>query len=70
MVDLPWKAVEMVVEIDLSTDTGIKAKPNFQPVKLLFVRGVNDKEDRTASRKYWALFLSTNADIAELKPGM
>ena len=54
VADLPWKAVEMVVEIDLSTDTGVQAKPNYQLVKLLFVRGINDKEDRTASRKDWA----------------
>lgn len=67
VADLPWKAVEMVVEIDLSTDTGIKAKPNYQSVKLLFVRGINDKEDRTASRKDWALFLSTDASISGAK---
>jgi len=51
VADLPWKAVEMVVEIDLSTAKGKHAKPNYQSVKLLFVRGINDKEDRTDSRK-------------------
>jgi len=65
--DLPWKAVEMIVEIDLSTTKGKHAKPNYQPVKLLFVRGINDKEDRTASRKDWALFLSTDASISSTK---
>jgi hypothetical protein len=67
VAELPWKAVEMVVEIDLSTDKGSEAKPNYQPVKLLFVRGINDKEDRTASRKDWALFLSTDAQLSSAK---
>lgn len=67
VADLPWKAVEMEVEIDLSTQTGVNAKPNYQSVKLLFVRGINDKEDRTASRKDWALFLSTDAGITSAK---
>lgn len=67
VADLPWKAVEMIVEIDLSTDTGVKAKPNYQSVKLLFVRGINDKEDRTASRKDWALFLSTDDNMGSVK---
>lgn len=63
VAELPWKAVEMSVEIDLSTDTGSKAKPAYRKVKLLFVRGINDKEDRTASKKDWALFLSTDAQL-------
>lgn len=67
VADLPWKAVEMLVEIDLSTAKGKHAKPSYQPVKLLFVRGINDKQDRTASRKDWALFLSTDASISSTK---
>ncbi|MFK8083374.1 MAG: transposase [Granulosicoccus sp.] len=67
VADLPCKAVEMVVEIDLSTAKGRHATPSYQPVKLLFVRGINDKEDRTASRKDWALFLSTDASISSAK---
>jgi len=67
VAELPWKAVEMVVEIDLSPEKGTDAKPDYQPVKLLFVRGINDKEDRTASRKDWALFLSTDAKLASAK---
>ena len=57
----------MEVEIDLSTEKGSDAKPDYQPVKLLFVRGINDKEDRTASRKDWALFLSTDAQLTSAK---
>lgn len=67
VADLPWKAVEMVVDIDLSTQTGVNAQPKYRSVKLLFVRGINDKEDRTASRKDWALFLSTDAGISSAK---
>lgn len=67
VADLPWKAVEMLVQIDLSTEKGKHAKPKYQAVKLLFVRGINDKEDRTASRKDWALFLSTDAGLSSTK---
>jgi len=67
VADLPWKAVEMRVEIDLSTANGKHAKPDYRAVKLLFVRGINDQEYRTASRKNWALFLSTDADISSAK---
>lgn len=67
VADLPWKAVEIIVEIDLSTAKGKHVKPSYQPVKLLFVRGINDKEDRTASRKDWALFLSTDSSISSAK---
>ena len=36
-------------------------------MKLLFVRGINDKEDRTASRTDWALFISTDASMNSAK---
>lgn len=64
VADPLWQAVEMTVEIDLCTDTGAKAKLDYQSVKWLFVRGINDKQDRVASRKDWALFLSTEASIS------
>ena len=67
VADLPWKAVKMVVEVDLSTEKGKDAEPDYHEVKLLFVRGINDKEDRTASRKDWALFLSTDSDMSAAK---
>lgn len=62
--DMPWKAVEMSVQVDLSTDKGKHAKPDYQDVKLLFVRGVNEDPDIDGSRKDWALFLSTDPEIA------
>ena len=67
VTDLPWKAVEMTVEVDLSTEKGVNAQPDYQPMKLLFVRGINDKDDRTASRTDWALFLSTDAKMSSAK---
>lgn len=54
-------------QVDLSTEKGVNAKPDYQSVKLLFVRGINDKEDRTASRKDWALFLSTDETLSSEK---
>ena len=67
VTDLPWKAVEMIVKVDLSTEKGVNAQANYQPMKLLFVRGINDKEDRIASRTDWALFLSTDAKMSSAK---
>ena len=67
VADLLWKAVEMVVEIDLFAENGVNARADYQLVKLLLVRGINDKEDQTASRKDWALFLSTDANISCVK---
>ena len=62
--DMPWKAVEMIVEVNLSTEKGKQAKPEYQSVKLLFVRGVNEEPDVDGSRKDWALFLSTDPQLA------
>ena len=60
-------AVEIIVEVDLSTEKGVNAQPDYQPMKLLFVRGINDKEDRTARRTNWALILSTDAKMRSAK---
>ncbi len=56
---MPWKAVAVMVDVDLATEKGKKMKPEYYAVKLLFVRGVNEEEDNEGSRKDWALFLST-----------
>lgn len=64
VIDMPWKAVEMLVQVDLSSETGKYAKPDYRTVKLLFVRGVNEEPDIDGSRKDWALFLSTDPQIA------
>ena len=57
---MPWKAVEMIVEVDLATDKGKDAAKQYREVKLLFVRGINVENDVDGSRKDWALFLSTD----------
>lgn len=64
---MPWKAVEMQVEVDLSTETRKGAKPAYQPLKLLFVRGVNEDPDVDGSKKDWALFLSTDPQLSTCK---
>ena len=61
---LPWKAVELEVELDLSND---KKSPEWQKVKLLFVRGLNDPENPEASQKSWALFLCTDLNLSMCK---
>jgi len=58
--DMPWKAVEMVVELDLAKGKGVKVKPEYCKVKLLFVRGIHETDDRAGSSKDWALFLTTD----------
>ena len=60
---MPWKAVEMVVEVDLATEKGKDKPARYHEVKLLFVRGINEEQDVDGSRKDWALFLSTDASI-------
>jgi hypothetical protein len=61
---MPWKAVEMIVEVDLALEKGKDKPVEYHEVKLLFVRGVNEDEDVDGSRKDWALFLSTDSSIA------
>lgn len=58
--DMPWKAVEIIVELDLAKDKGAKAKSEYRKVKLLFVRGIHETDDRAGSSKDWALFLTTD----------
>ncbi len=60
---MPWKAVEMTVDVDLATEKGKGKAPEYHSMKLLFVRGVNEEEDSDGSRKDWALFLSTDPAI-------
>ena len=60
---MPWKAVELTVEVDLATEKGKNKTPEYHSMKLLFVRGVNEAEDNDGSRKDWALFLSTDPAI-------
>ena len=63
---MPWKAVELAAEIDLSQETGKKAKPDIRKVKLLFVRGIKAEPDLDGSAKDWALFLCTDTELSAL----
>jgi len=65
--NLPWKVVELVVQVDVSTEKGKAAKADYRNVKLLFVRGVNVEPDTDASAKNWALFLSTDTALSNSK---
>jgi len=65
--NLPWKVVELEVQVDLSTETGKAAKAEYRNVKLLFVRGANVEPNTDASTKSWALFLSTDTELSNSK---
>lgn len=65
--NLPWKAVEMTVQVNLTTDKSKNAQADYRSVKLLFVRGVNEDPDVDGSAKDWALFLSTDTELASSK---
>lgn len=62
---LPWKAVELEVELDLS-DAKQKT-PEWKTVKLLFVRGVSEPGEPEVGKKDWALFLTTDARLSMSK---
>ena len=58
-----WKAVKMIVEEDLVAEKGKDKPSGYRKIKLLFARGVYEEEGVKASRKDWALFLSTGPQI-------
>lgn len=62
---LPWKAVEVAVELDLSE--GHNTAPKWHTVKLLFVRGINALGEAEAGKKDWALFLTTDTRLSASK---
>lgn len=61
---IPWKAVSLEVELDLSED---KKKPEWERVKLLFVRGLNEPGEPAVGKKDWALFLTTDTQLSTSK---
>jgi len=65
--NLPWKVVELKVQVDLSTLKGKGAKPDYHTVKLLFVRGAHVELDTDGGAKSWALFLSTDETLSSAK---
>ena len=60
-----WQTYEVPVEINLATS---KSEPEqWHAMKLLFVRGVNLDTNTTSSKRDWALFLSTDAQLSAVK---
>jgi len=62
---MPWKAVSLDVELDLA-EKGEK-EPRWKSVRLLFVRGLNEPDGADASKKDWALFLTTDIQLSMSK---
>lgn len=62
---LPWKAVALDVELDLS-EKGEK-KPKWKTVRLLFVRGLQEPDKAEVGKKDWALFLTTDTQLSMSK---
>jgi hypothetical protein len=60
---LPWKAVECEVELNIATENS--QTPQWQQVKLLFVRGINEDDNEEAGKKQWALFLTTDTHLSK-----
>jgi SRSO17 transposase len=59
---MPWKAVSLTVELDLSEDN--QKQPEWKTVQLLFVRGVKEPGEPEVGKKDWALFLTTNPQLS------
>lgn len=62
---MPWKAVALDVELDLGEKD--EKKPRWQPVRLLFVRGLKEPGEAEVGKKDWALFLTTDIQLSMSK---
>jgi hypothetical protein len=62
---LPWKAVILNVELDLSEKD--EKKPRWKAMRLLFVRGLKEPGEADVSKKDWALFLTTDIQLSMSK---
>lgn len=62
---LPWKAVSLEVELDLSE--GKQKNPKWEKVQLLFVRGLSEAKKPETGKKDWALFLTTDTQLSMSK---
>ncbi len=62
---MPWKAVVLDVELDLAEKD--EKKPRWQPVRLLFVRGLKEPDEAEIGKKDWALFLTTELQLSMSK---
>ena len=59
---MPWKAVSLDVELDLAEKD--EKEPRWKPMRLLFVRGLKETDKVDASKKDWALFLTTDLHLS------
>jgi hypothetical protein len=62
---MPWKAVTLDVELDLAEKN--EKKPHWQSVRLLFVRGLKERDEAQTGKKDWALFLTTDIQLSMCK---
>ncbi len=62
---LPWKAVPMKVELNLSQDK--KNEPDWRKAKLLLVRSLKTSGEAEVGQKNWALFLTTDVRLSVSK---
>jgi len=62
---MPWKAVSLDVELDLAEKDD--KQPRWQPVRLLFVRGLKEPGEAEMNKKDWALFLTTDIQLSMSK---
>ena len=62
---LPWKAVSVKVELDLTEKDD--QEPRWEPMRLLFVRGLKETDEANVSKKDWALFLTTDIQLSMSK---
>ncbi|MCU7879429.1 MAG: transposase [Candidatus Thiodiazotropha sp. (ex Lucinoma aequizonata)] len=63
--DMSWKTVTLDVELDLSEKD--EKKPRWQPLRLLFVRGLKESSEAQVGKKDWALFLTTDIRLSMSK---
>lgn len=61
---LPWRAVSVEVELDVSED---KQPAQWRRVQLLFVRGVREPGEPEVGKKDWAVFVCTDAALSVSK---
>lgn len=61
---MSYRAVSMDMELNLSKKD---EEPDYLPVRLFFVRGVNTDGKPTVGKKDWALFLTTDPDMSMTK---
>ena len=57
----------MTLDVELDLSDNDDKKPRWQPVRLLFVRGLQEPGEAYVSKKDWALFLTTDIHLSMRK---